>query len=341
MHGGLCEAGWEVSDIVSRGGQLLFGGERGRKRNPRNLVLILAGHHLMGQLMVVPMNLRHRGSRDYHEMIMLLQFAAFWAGFFQLYGYTLDLDVPAQFRRMQMSVSVTLGAVLWSRGFRYVVVGRRLLAALDGEPRMRACGALVLSIMGIFNAFVIFDSSRGDDLSSSVDAAAAAAPAERRPAGAGDAAAAPPAEALARDRERAPLEGDSRVTTLEKSTDVGAPQIKVEKQIGIEDMLCGAAAIRGALRANSTDLLTVILPQSLKQQPEDSQDLIKEVVQVVEMPENDDALTLDVASKRCNRKLITTVDQLVAFAFHDSNNVVRAADEAKEMDKIVTVMYLD
>jgi hypothetical protein len=101
-----------------------------------------------------------------------------------------------------------------------------------------------------------------------------------------------------------------------------------------------AAAIRGALRANSTDLLTVILPQSLKQQPEDSQDLIKEVVQVVEMPEND-ALTLDVASKRCNRKLITTVDQLVAFAFHDSNNVVRAADEAKEMDKIVTVMYLD
>ena len=157
MHGGLCEAGWEVSDIVSRGGQLLFGGERGRKRNPRNLVLILAGHHLMGQLMVVPMNLRHRGSRDYHEMIMLLQFAAFWAGFFQLYGYTLDLDVPAQFRRMQISVSVTLGAVLWSRGFRYVVVGRRLLAALDGEPRMRACGALVLSIMGIFNAFVIYD----------------------------------------------------------------------------------------------------------------------------------------------------------------------------------------
>jgi len=234
--------------------------------------------------------------------------------------------------------------------------------------------------------------SRGDDLSSSVDAAAAAAaPAERRPAGADDAAAAPPAEALARDRERAPLEGDSRVTTLEKSTDVGAPQIKVEKQIGIEDMLrelreiqgqgprkvcilgtrhcsylhqqiiellsyalvlsgnhvytsgasgTNAAAIRGALRANSTDLLTVILPQSLKQQPEDSQDLIKEVVQVVEMPEND-ALTLDVASKRCNRKLITTVDQLVAFAFHDSNNVVRAADEAKEMDKIVTVMYLD
>lgn len=84
----------------------------------------------------------------------------------------------------------------------------------------------------------------------------------------------------------------------------------------------------------------MILPQSLKMQPEDSQELINEVVQVVEMPEND-ALTLDVASKRCNRRLITAADQLVAFAFHDSSNVVRATEEAKEQDKIVTVMFLD
>ena len=101
-----------------------------------------------------------------------------------------------------------------------------------------------------------------------------------------------------------------------------------------------AAAIRGALRANSTDLLTVILPQSLSLQPEDSQELIKEVVQVIEMPEND-ALTLDVASKRCNRRLITVADHLVAFAFHDSKTVVQATQQAQEMDKVVTVMYLD
>ena len=58
-----------------------------------------------------------------------------------------------------------------------------------------------------------------------------------------------------------------------------------------------AAAIRGALRANSTELLTVILPQSRSKQTEDCQELIAEVTQVVQMPEND-ALSLDVASKK-------------------------------------------
>ena len=101
-----------------------------------------------------------------------------------------------------------------------------------------------------------------------------------------------------------------------------------------------AAAIRGALRANSTDLLTVILPQSRSRQPEDCQELVNQVTQVVEMPEND-ALSLDVASKRCNRRLITGTEHLVAFAYHDSKTIVQTTVEAKEMDKLVTVMYLD
>ena len=51
-----------------------------------------------------------------------------------------------------------------------------------------------------------------------------------------------------RARERAPLEGDSRVVTLEKSTDVGAPQLKLNKDIGIEDMLCVRPAPEAAAR---------------------------------------------------------------------------------------------
>ena len=101
-----------------------------------------------------------------------------------------------------------------------------------------------------------------------------------------------------------------------------------------------AAAIRGALRANSTELLTVILPQSRSKQTEDCQELIAEVTQVVQMPEND-ALSLDVASKRCNRRLVKETEHLIAFAYHDSKTVVRTTVEAKEMDKLVTVMYLD
>ena len=34
-------------------------------------------------------------------------------------------------------------------------------------------------------------------------------------------------------------------------------------------------------------------------------------------------------------------EHLIAFAHHDSKTVVRTTVEAKEMDKLVTVMYLD
>ncbi|GMI78860.1 hypothetical protein HRI_001555200 [Hibiscus trionum] len=48
-----------------------------------------------------------------------------------------------------------------------------------------------------------------------------------------------------------------------------------------------AAVIRGALRAEKPELLTVILPQSLKKQPPESQELLEKVKTVIEKPYND------------------------------------------------------
>ena len=39
-----------------------------------------------------------------------------------------------------------------------------------------------------------------------------------------------------------------------------------------------AAVIRGALRAEKPDLLTVVLPQSLSRQPPESQELLSQVI---------------------------------------------------------------
>ena len=39
-----------------------------------------------------------------------------------------------------------------------------------------------------------------------------------------------------------------------------------------------AAVIRGAMRAEKPDLLTVVLPQSLEKQPPESQELLKKVI---------------------------------------------------------------
>ncbi|RCV25898.1 hypothetical protein SETIT_5G202200v2 [Setaria italica] len=48
-----------------------------------------------------------------------------------------------------------------------------------------------------------------------------------------------------------------------------------------------AAVIRGALRAEKPELLTVILPQSLKKQPPESQELLSKVQNLIEKPQYD------------------------------------------------------
>ena len=75
-----------------------------------------------------------------------------------------------------------------------------------------------------------------------------------------------------------------------------------------------AAVIRGALRAERPDLLTVVLPQSMEKQPPESQELLKQVqetgAKMIEMPDNDD-LTLFEASSICNDDIISRVQQII------------------------------
>ncbi|XVF41438.1 hypothetical protein PTKIN_Ptkin01aG0280000 [Pterospermum kingtungense] len=101
-----------------------------------------------------------------------------------------------------------------------------------------------------------------------------------------------------------------------------------------------AAVIRGALRAEKPELLTVILPQSLKKQPPESQELLEKVKTVIEKPYNDH-LPLIEASRLCNRDIISQVQQVICFAFHDSKLLMETCQEAKSLRKIVTLFYLD
>ncbi|XP_022952960.1 uncharacterized protein LOC111455482 isoform X1 [Cucurbita moschata] len=101
-----------------------------------------------------------------------------------------------------------------------------------------------------------------------------------------------------------------------------------------------AAVIRGALRAEKPELLTVILPQSLKKQPPESQELLSKVKNVIEKPYNDH-LPLIEASRLCNMDIISHVQQVICFAFHDSRLLMDTCQEAKNLRKIVTLFYLD
>ncbi|KAK9159393.1 hypothetical protein Syun_005734 [Stephania yunnanensis] len=80
-----------------------------------------------------------------------------------------------------------------------------------------------------------------------------------------------------------------------------------------------AAVIRGALRAEKPELLTVILPQSLKKQPPESQELLSKVKNVIEKPHNDHLPLIEASSKL----------------------LMETCQEAMNLRKIVTLFYLD
>ncbi|MGD1901677.1 MAG: DNA recombination-mediator protein A [Geitlerinemataceae cyanobacterium] len=100
-----------------------------------------------------------------------------------------------------------------------------------------------------------------------------------------------------------------------------------------------SAVIRGAMQADANQL-TVILPQSLDRQSDESQSQLESVMHLVEHPERDD-LSLAESSALCNSEIIERCQQLICFAFHDSRTLLETAREAEELRKIVTLFYFD
>jgi hypothetical protein len=99
------------------------------------------------------------------------------------------------------------------------------------------------------------------------------------------------------------------------------------------------AAVRGALRACNPDLLTVVLPQSLFKQPPEIQPLLSRVANLVQQPEYDD-LELKEAAAICNEQIISMVDKILVFAYHDSTTILNAV-AAVDKVKGHTIFYLD
>tara|TARA_Y100001970_G_scaffold279784_1_gene387720 strand:- start:6645 stop:7169 length:525 start_codon:yes stop_codon:yes gene_type:complete len=99
------------------------------------------------------------------------------------------------------------------------------------------------------------------------------------------------------------------------------------------------AVIRAVLEVNP-GLLTVLLPQSLDRQLPDVREQLKEVLHLVEKSENDN-LPLPVASSLCNQEIINRSDQLICFAFHDSETILNSCRCAEDMGKVVSLLFFD
>ena len=100
-----------------------------------------------------------------------------------------------------------------------------------------------------------------------------------------------------------------------------------------------AAVIRGVLEVDAS-LLTVLLTQSLERQVQEIREQLDQVLHLVEKIENDD-LPLPIASSLCNQEIINRCDQLICFAFHDSETLLSSCHNAEEMGKVVSLMFFD
>merc|ERR1712107_221888 len=142
--GALCEAGWELQDILTRASQRIFQGEKGKNQNPFSLLAVLFVHHAMGLSMVIPMNLLYHDNKCYHEFVFLLQAAAFVAMMLQSYGYTLDVKTKKGLFTMKGTLIISWVVILYSRILRFGIVGYRLAEtfSMDGNQKMLAVGSL-------------------------------------------------------------------------------------------------------------------------------------------------------------------------------------------------------
>ena len=100
-----------------------------------------------------------------------------------------------------------------------------------------------------------------------------------------------------------------------------------------------AAVIRGVLEVDPS-LLTVLLPQSLERQTPEIRDQLEQVLHLIEKIDNDE-LPLPIASSLCNQEIISRCDQLICFAFHDSETLLTSCHSAEEMGKVVSLMFFD
>jgi predicted Rossmann-fold nucleotide-binding protein len=100
-----------------------------------------------------------------------------------------------------------------------------------------------------------------------------------------------------------------------------------------------AAVIRSVLEVDP-GRLTVLLPQGLDRQPGESREQLEQVLHLVEKPEHDE-LPLPMASSLCNQEIINRCDQLICYAFHDSETLLSSVRLAEDMGKVVSLMFFD
>lgn len=115
--GGICEAGWEIGDLLYRCYEKFVKGRHDLQ--PASLMTIIVLHHFLGMSMVVPMNLFFGAHPLYIETVFNLQLAAGIGLSCQQFGFMLDITKEGELLAMRFLAVMTFVSMWWMRGIRY------------------------------------------------------------------------------------------------------------------------------------------------------------------------------------------------------------------------------
>lgn len=158
MHGALSEVGWEVQDCLMRGRELLFS-PRARAPSPLAWTAVLAMHHSVGLVLVLPMNLAFGDEPAYHELVLLLQGASALGVVATFYVMALDTTRPAQLRQMQVVATGILLLFLYARCGRYTQLAfelRRVVIRAGAGPRLLIPAHVGMGALGLVNVGIAY-----------------------------------------------------------------------------------------------------------------------------------------------------------------------------------------
>lgn len=157
-QGAMCEAGWELSDVVFRCYSKWVQGRH--DLNPKSLMIFAFVHHTMGLSMVVPMCAFDGGNPYFHEVVFLLQGAAAVGITAQQFGFLLDIRNAGELFTMKIYIVTTLFCMVWCRGIRYVSILYSIVMYYSAFEMYTMLIAAVLAalVMGFVNALFVVDS---------------------------------------------------------------------------------------------------------------------------------------------------------------------------------------
>jgi hypothetical protein len=155
-HGALCEAGWEMQDVVTNILPRII--STGAVNGTDRIMLI---HHTLGLTMALPMNLFYGDNVTYHSLVFAIQFAACFGLAPQFYGFTCDQATYVGMLQCKVCGILQWTSMVYGRLFVFVTNSYALLRTCYADGRMPLFGLACfgLTMMALMNLLMLTDAS--------------------------------------------------------------------------------------------------------------------------------------------------------------------------------------